>query len=56
METETEKENTEQKIKIAVSVPNYLLKLIDDASKKHADCGRGVIIRLALYNFFDLKD
>lgn len=46
----------EEKTKISCDVPPWLLKKIDEASRKHADCGRALIIRMALYSFFDIKD
>ncbi len=51
-----EMSSPEGKTKISVEVPAHLLEMIDAASRRHADCGRAVIVRMSLYSFFDMKD
>lgn len=46
----------EEKKRIIFTLSNDLLRKLDDASKEHGDCGRAVIIRIALNNFFAKKD
>ena len=53
---EDKKTKPEEKVKLTVEIQPKLAKLIDEASKRHGDCGRAVIVRMALYSFFDIKD
>ena len=53
---EEKKQKAEEKVKLTVEIQPQLAKLIDEASRKHGDCGRAVVVRMALYSFFDVKD
>jgi len=55
-EQKIEPKRSEEKTKISCDVPVWLLEKIDASSRKHADCGRALVVRMALYSFFGIED
>jgi len=49
-------QDQDEKTKISCDVPKWLLEKIDEESRKHTNCGRALIIRMALYSYFGITE